>query len=227
MPLLIIDDDTRILNLLGNFFKKHGFDVLIADNTQTARTLMLENTISMIILDVMMPRESGFEFLKDIRRYYPTLPALFLSAKDTPKDRIEGFEVGADDYVVKPFDPFEMLMRVQAILKRTYPHDDKIISFGAGVTFSKNNERLYVNNKPVELSSTQIQLLRILLRTPFQPISRKSLAKQLSHHISERSVDVQIARLRKIIGKDTLKTIRHVGYMICPLDHDKDVGSVD
>jgi two-component system phosphate regulon response regulator OmpR len=218
MNVLIVDDDEKIRELLKLSLQNNGFNVWDAKSAIEARPILTHAPIDLMILDVMMPNENGFSFLKYLREHGYDLPVLFLSAKDGSSDKIEGFFQGADDYLAKPFDPDELIMRIRAILKRV--PEKSSIQLGE-ITFLVKQERLESGSNRLDISSTQISLLKFLAERPYQALSREELAKKSNYTISERSVDVQITRLRKIIDKKYLKTIRHVGYMLCPSPMEK------
>jgi two-component system phosphate regulon response regulator OmpR len=211
--ILIVDDDEKIRELLKISLENNDFTVWTAKSSIEAKPILCSQDVDLMILDVMMPHENGFSFLKSLRKEGCNLPVLFLSAKDQPIDKIEGFYQGADDYVSKPFDPDELMMRIRAILRRI--PEKSCIQLG-DIKFLVKQGKLECGLKSLSISSTQIFLLKFLAEHPYKAISREELAKKSNYTISERSVDVQITRLRKIIDKQYLKTIRHVGYMLCP-----------
>ncbi len=211
--ILIVDDDEKIRELLKISLENNDFRVWTARSSIEAKPILCSQDVDLMILDVMMPHENGFSFLKSLRKEGWNLPVLFLSAKDQPIDKVEGFYQGADDYVSKPFDPDELIMRIRAILRRV--PEKSYIQLG-DMKFWVKQGKLECGLESLSISSTQIFLLKFLAEHPYKAISREELAKKSNYTISERSVDVQITRLRKIIDKQYLKTIRHVGYMLCP-----------
>ncbi|CAO5677298.1 MAG: Transcriptional regulatory protein OmpR [Holosporales bacterium] len=222
--LLIVDDDNRIRDLLGTFFEKNQFVVTKAASALQARGYMNTQEFDLIILDVMMPQEDGFTFAKSIREK-SDIPIIFLSAKDTLNDRIEGLEDSkADDYMVKPFEPQELLARVRSILRRS-THDKKQenvpLKFG-DIYFDLETARLFnADNEEIVLTSTEQFFLKILCQNAFKPVSRQELVSRAGFSVNERTIDVQITRLRKKLADDAannkyIKTIRHIGYAIYP-----------
>lgn len=222
--ILVVDDDRRLRELLVQFLKEHDFKLSSAANAAEARALIATHTTDLIILDIMMPGESGLQLTESLRKSNPTIPILFLTAKDTLDDKIKGLDHGADDYMTKPFEPEELLARIRAILRRstsdTPPLDRDEIRLGNYI-FYPYLGTMECEGESVFLSSTEIILLKTLSQDPRQPFSREELAQRIGHRVSERSVDVQITRLRRKIADDSrqpryIQTVRHIGYTLCP-----------
>ena len=224
--LLVVDDDKRLRELLTRYFKEQGFRVCSASNAAEARAQIIASKPDLIILDIMMPGETGLEFAQRLRESHSFIPIIMLTAKDQLCDRVLGLDQGADDYVVKPFEPTELLSRVKAILRRTTAlfstpeRGGGTFSFGP-FTFSEEEGLLRHNEELVFLSSSELILLRTLSQTPRQALSRQELAQRIGHRVSERTVDVQITRLRRKIADDPrhpryIQTIRHIGYALYP-----------
>ncbi|WGW03970.1 response regulator [Tropicibacter oceani] len=225
--LLIVDDDERIRGLLQKFLVRHGFLVSAARDAAHARRLLSGLEFDMIVLDVMMPGEDGVSLTRGIRET-STTPILLLTAKAETEDRIAGLEAGADDYLAKPFEPKELLLRINAILRRmpettaeaTTP---KLLTMGA---FRYDIERgeMWCGDDLVRLTATESQLMRIFSRQPGEAISRAKLVEDLGRdkgQAQERAVDVQITRLRRKLEADPkqpryLQTVRGAGYMLAP-----------
>lgn len=220
--LLVVDDDNRIRSLLVKFLSEQGFRVNAAANAAEARSHMACHTFDALILDVMMPGEDGIQLTKSLRTT-TRVPILLLTARDQLDDKVTGFDTGADDYLTKPFEPLELLARLKSLIRRSAPVDlntSLMIHFG-DYTFDVQSGRLKNKEELVFLTSTEMILLKTLAQTPGHPFSRDELAQRIGHRVSERTVDVQITRLRKKIGDDprnprTLQTIRHIGYALCP-----------
>lgn len=222
--ILVVDDDRRLRDLLTKFIKENGYRVIAGANAAEARSLMAAHQVDLIVLDVMMPGESGVEFADSLRTRGNDIPILFLTAKDTLEDRILGLETGGDDYLTKPFDPPELLARLRAIMRRTQAKAEAVslseLVLG-DLIFSLKDGVLKGQAGVVALSSTEAILLKTLAQAPGQPFSREDLAQRIGHRVTERAVDVQITRLRKKLGEDTrsakyIQTIRHIGYALCP-----------
>lgn len=218
--LLVVDDDRRIRELLKKYLSDNGFRVTAAEDAAQARTHMTGLTFDLIVLDVMMPGESGLTFAKSLRTT-SDIPVLMLTARTEAEDRIEGLEAGADDYLPKPFEPRELLLRVQTILKRTNtrPQPQKNVTFGQ-FTFDIDRGMLMQNGSPVRLTTREIELMKFFARASGRALPREELTGG-DVGISDRAVDVQINRLRRKIEPDPkepryLRTIRGAGYMFIP-----------
>lgn len=225
--ILIVDDDERIRNLLQKFLLRNGFFASIARDAAHARRLLSSIEFDMIVLDVMMPGEDGLSLTIDLRKTLST-PILLLTAKSESNERIMGFEAGADDYLTKPFEPKELVLRINSILRRM-PKDDvnlvlpTTIQMGA-VRYDLSRGELWDNNALVKLTATESALLRIFSANLHNPVSRPKLVEDLTKNgvpSQERSVDVQITRLRRKLEVDPkmpryLQTVRGAGYMLAP-----------
>lgn len=225
--LLIVDDDERIRGLLQKFLIRSGFLVSAARDATHARRLLAGLDFDMLVLDVMMPGEDGVSLTRAIRETSDT-PILLLTAKSETEDRIAGFEAGADDYLVKPFEPKELLLRINAILRRmpepvetwTTP---KLLALGP-IRYDIERGELWRGDEQVRLTATEAQLMRIFSAQPGEAISRSKLVEDLGRDRSqsqERAVDVQITRLRRKLETDPkqpryLQTVRGSGYMLAP-----------
>ncbi|SEM00639.1 two-component system, OmpR family, phosphate regulon response regulator OmpR [Roseovarius azorensis] len=225
--LLIVDDDERIRDLLRKFLMRHGFLVSIARDAGHARRVLAGLDFDLIVMDVMMPGESGVELTRALRETHDT-PILLLTAKGETPDRIEGLEAGADDYLPKPFEPKELLLRINAILRRMPDPEPemvqpKIVQMGT-VRYDIERAELSRAGVSVRLTATEVQLMRIFAENLRQPVSRTKLVEDLGRdggQAQERAVDVQITRLRRKIESDPkqpryLQTVRGEGYMLAP-----------
>lgn len=225
--LLIIDDDARIRSLLQKFLQKNGYMVSVARDAAHARRLLAGLEFDLLVMDVMMPGEDGFTLTRDLRRSMAT-PILLLTARGEAEDRIKGLELGADDYLAKPFEPKELLLRVHAILRRVpkdtrLPSPPRMLQLGA-VRYDISRAELWAGDAPVRLTSTESALMRIFAAQPGQALSRLELVDELGRtggDTQERAIDVQITRLRRKIEADSkqpryLQTVRGAGYMLVP-----------
>ena len=229
--LLIVDDDERIRKLLKQFLTKNGYRISTASNSAVARQLNQILEFDMLIVDIMMPGEDGLSLTRSLSKENHT-PILLLSAKVEASERILGLEMGADDYLSKPFEPRELLLRVDAILKRSIPRIPPIVRTEVSIGQLKYNlsrQELRQGNTRINLTSAQTKLLQILAQRSNSAISRDELLTNLSVHKftysgtknTIRSVDVQIKRLRHKIELDPknpsyLKTVRGYGYILKP-----------
>ena len=220
--LLVVDDDNRIRDLLREYLARAGFRVTTAPDAAKAARLMETLDFDLIVLDVMMPGEDGFSFTKRLRaRSGDQTPVLLLTARGASEDRIEGLSLGADDYLAKPFEPQELLLRIEAILRRTGPRDDgpKTLSLGA-CAFDADRGELTRDGDPIRLTEAEIELLRRLARAANTPVDRLELARGTTD-ATGRAVDVQVTRLRRKIEDDPknpryLQTVRGIGYRLAP-----------
>lgn len=226
--LLLVDDDKRILSLLSTYLSKNNFLVSSARNSIEARSLLNFFEFDLLIIDIMMPGENGLNLLKSIRKQ-TNVPAIFLSAKGESKDKISGLEIGADDYLSKPFEPKELLLRLERLLlrnnRKSSNETDRYVEIGNKV-FDLYRMELSYENRIVKLTNLEISLLKFLVLNPEKTISREMVLKDLNLNqedkdINQRNVDVQITRLRKKIEQDPknprhLKTVRGRGYRFLP-----------
>jgi two-component system, OmpR family, phosphate regulon response regulator OmpR len=217
--ILVVDDDRRIRELLRSFLTQHDYLVTVAADAADARKRIGGMVFDLIILDVMMPGETGLSLSAALRSMRPDTPVLMLSALSDTEDRIRGLSSGSDDYLSKPFEPRELLLRIQSLLRRTGPAASaaKIASFG-NCSFNVATGELARSGERVRLTSGEKELLRILLRNTGKPVSRYDLVQPGSDE-GARSVDVQINRLRQKIEVDPanpvcLQTIRGAGYVL-------------
>lgn len=216
--ILVVDDDQRIRDLLGRFLQENGFRVTTSEHAEAARSNMRGLAFDMLVLDVMMPGESGLDFARALRNDQD-IPILMLTARAEPDQRIEGLEIGVDDYLAKPFEPRELLLRIRNILsrhKRTLSGKDSIRL--GDFTFHVSRGELKHKGETVRLTERERDLLRQFAERPGTPISRLELARQGTDG-SERAVDVQINRLRRKIEADPgnpvyLQTVRGKGYIL-------------
>jgi two-component system phosphate regulon response regulator OmpR len=225
--LLIVDDDERIRGLLQKFLIRNGFLVSVARDAAHAERILSGLDFDLVILDVMMPGEDGVSFCRRLRETRK-LPILLLTAKGETEDRIAGLEAGADDYLAKPFEPKELLLRLNAILRRVPPEEPsavvpKLLSLG-DLRYDVEKGSLWKGEAPVRLTSTEAQLMRIFSACPGVAVSRAKLVEDLGRdggQAQERAVDVQITRLRRKLEADPkqpryLQTVRGAGYMLAP-----------
>ena len=216
--IIIIDDDNRIRDLLEKYLEKNNFIVFTASNTKEARKLMDKYIFDLMIVDNMMPEENGIEFLTDIRSKNNNTPAIMLTALGEIENRIEGLSAGADDYLAKPFEPKELILRINNILKRVTVINENIINFDNLKFYIDKKELHDKDNNIIKLTDAELKILDIFIKNKNKPLSREELSS-LCNGIDERSIDVQITRLRKKIENDPknpkfLKTVRYRGYML-------------
>ena len=229
--LLVVDDDPRLRDLLRRYLGENGFQVFVADNGVTMNRLWLRERFDALILDLMMPGEDGLQILRRLREQKYTTPIIMLTARGEDVDRIVGLEMGADDYIPKPFNPRELLARIHAVLRRRPVADapgapsmiDEVVKFGE-FELDLGTRVLRKNGEPVPLTTGEFAVLKAFARHPKQPLSRDKLmeiARGREYEAFDRSLDVQVSRLRKMIEPDPskprfLQTVWGVGYVFIP-----------
>ena len=221
--ILVVDDDDRLRGLLRRYLAEQGFIVSTAASAADARAKLVHLAYDLIVLDVMMPSETGLEFTKSLRQIGgPPLPILLLTARGEAGDRIEGLETGADDYLSKPFEPRELVLRINAILRRV-PKPMLIaqeLRFGAW-RYNPARDELRTDTDILRLTESETSLMRLLAAEPGVALSREALAERSKGAISDRTIDVQVTRLRRKIEPDAknpryLVTVRGEGYRLMP-----------
>ena len=218
MKLLIVDDEQRIRSLIAKYAAFEGYETAEAADGMRAVEMCRENRYDLIIMDVMMPELDGFSAVREIRKNSST-PVIMLSARGEEYDRIHGFELGIDDYVVKPFSPKELMMRVAAVLKRTgaeKPAESDILEFD-GLTIDFTARRVMIDGQELDLSPKEYELLFYMVRNRGIALSREKLISDVWGYDffgDDRTLDTHIKLLRKQLGKyaDRITTLRGVGY---------------
>ena len=218
--ILVIDDDQRLRLLLKQFLEKNGFRVSDAEDTDQAKKIMKSLIFDLLVIDIMMPGQNGLEFLKEVR-LKNNVPALMLSAMSALEDRLDGLEFGADDYMTKPFEPRELLLRIQNILKRFTPNisrNNENTRFGPFL-FNQNSLNLYKDGISVHLTTSEQKLLNCFALSPNKALSRDDINNLLGGNMEIRSIDVAIVRIRRKLEQDQrypiyLQTVRGVGWML-------------
>ncbi len=224
--LLVIDDDARLRALLQRYLADQGFRVSTAADAAAARASLANMEFDLLVVDVMMPGETGLELVESLRRQGQDVPVLMLTARGAPDDRVAGFEHGADDYLAKPFDPRELALRIRTILRRAAPPTPSAlpsapVQLGAR-WFDAERSELRGPDGTVRLTGGEAALLAALARRPGEVLSREDIAEALgTPDAGERAVDVQVTRLRRKIEPDPreprfLHTVRHRGYVLRP-----------
>ena len=217
--ILVIDDDERLRTLLRRFLEESGFRVTVAGNASEARQILAGIEFDLLVVDIMMPGETGLEFLTDIRKDN-TVPALFLTAMSEAENRIEGLEAGADDYIPKPFEPRELVLRIKRILQRNQAsnRNTKEIIFGPFL-FNPNTGILSKLGERIHITTAEQQLLTSFGKQPNQILSRDDLGAELDGRMEGRSIDVAVARLRRKLEPNPrhpvyLQTVRNRGWLL-------------
>ncbi len=229
--IVVVDDDARIRDLLRRYLTQEGFDVLLAEDGKALNRLLTRENVDLIVLDLMLPGEDGLSICRRLRAAKDVTPIIMLTAKVEDVDRIVGLEVGADDYMPKPFNPRELLARIHAVLRRRPPveapgapsKEPMTVTFG-DFEFDLGLRRLARGGEQIALTTGEFSMLKALVRHPRQPLSRDKLAQLARGREFEpfdRSLDVQISRLRKMIEPDPaqpryIQTVWGVGYVFVP-----------
>jgi two-component system phosphate regulon response regulator OmpR len=219
--LLVVDDDSRLQQLLFKYLTEQDFHVTTASNAREARELLDTFIFDLIILDVMMPGETGIELTKSLQKEGGCPPILMLTAMGDVENRITGLESGADEYLPKPFEPKELLLRIRAILRRvamTSVFAKNEIQIGS-FYFDVDKEKLRRGSEDIFLTNVEANLLKIFALNPGRPISREELIEKSGIITNPRTIDVQVTRLRRKLEEDPrfpqfLQTVRHVGYIL-------------
>ena len=218
--ILVVDDDIRILQLINDYLIKNNFRISTANNALKAREKIENIEFDLIILDIMMPGESGLKLTDTLKKNNFKTPILLLSALGNADDRIKGLEIGANDYLAKPFEPKELLLRMKNLIKKNKYNKQKtkIVKFGP-YTFNLKKEILKKNGKIFILTSSEAKLLYILAKDDGKPIIRYNLSKILNIPTTSRALDVQITRLRNKIENNKkfptyIQTVRGRGYVL-------------
>ena len=216
--ILVVDDDTRLRRLLKRYLSENGFRVLEAPSADEARPLIQTIQFDLIVMDVMMPGTNGMDMVRELRKAHNKTPILMLTAMGDVDNRISGFEAGADDYLAKPFEPRELILRINSILRRSILEKQLApVSFGDCV-FDIQSGSLTRNSEPIALTGQETDVLRFLAERAGQTVSRQDLMPLLKTD-NDRTVDVQMTRLRKKIEPEGLspvciQTVRGQGYRL-------------
>jgi len=215
--ILIVDDDDRIRELVKQYLNDYDFLVTTANNAEDAKQKVDIIKFDLIVLDIMMPGQSGLEFTNENKKKIGT-PIILLTAKGEATDRIEGLEIGADDYLAKPFEPKELILRIRNILEKTKSKSQKRVVNFSNVNIDLNKLLIIKNNKEFKINSTEKIILEKMINSPGQTCTREEIGKLINLY-KERSIDVIITRLRKKIEDDPknpkyLQTIRGAGYVL-------------
>jgi two-component system, OmpR family, phosphate regulon response regulator OmpR len=219
--ILVVDDDNRLRRLLQRYLTEHGYHVTTAADASEAKAALKNFAFDMMVLDVMLPGQNGISLTGELRRQFD-LPILLLTALGESDDRVNGLSAGADDYLVKPFDPRELLLRIATILRRAAPPlpSRAPLRFGP-FTFDPEKAILWRGDQRVHLTNAELSLLQVLAEQPGLPVSRQDLGQRSRVSGSDRAIDTQIARLRRKLEPDSrrpnhLLTKRGEGYVLKP-----------
>ncbi|AVR88880.1 two-component system response regulator OmpR [Thauera aromatica] len=230
--ILVVDDDARLRELLSRYLQEQGFSVKAVGEAPLMDRALHREHFDLIVLDLMLPGEDGLTICRRLRAADNPIPIIMLTAKGDDVDRIVGLEMGADDYIAKPFNPRELVARIQAVMRRqpqTLPGaptpEDEIVRFGQ-VAVNLGTRSLTRNGEEIQLTTGEFSLLKVLLTHPRQPLSRDKLmelARGREYGVFDRAIDVQVSRLRKLVEDDPAKpryiqTVWGFGYVFVPED---------
>lgn len=229
--ILVVDDDLRLRDLLRRYLSEQGFQVVVAENAQAMNKLWMRERYDLLVLDLMLPGEDGLSICRRLRGGGDNTPIIMLTAKGEEVDRIIGLEMGADDYLPKPFNPRELVARIHAVLRRRVPEEapgapaeqGQCFQFGEFI-LDLSTRNLKKNGENVSLTTGEFSVLKVFARHARQPLSREKLmelARGREYEVFDRSLDVQISRLRKLIEVDPtnpqyIQTVWGLGYVFIP-----------
>ncbi len=220
--LILVEDDTDLGRLLSKYLTVQGMEVFLVDNSHEALHLLTQYSFDIIVLDVMLTEGDGFTLAEKIKKQYPQLPFLFLTARRQKEDVLKGLSLGADDYMIKPFDADELILRIQNILKRTNPtrvQREDIFTIG-NFRFEPSQLKLYSHNNTVLLTKKETGILEMLAAHPGRIVNRQDVLEQLwgnADYFNGRSLDVYIGRLRKLFATDPsirIESVRGLGFIL-------------
>jgi two-component system phosphate regulon response regulator OmpR len=233
--ILVVDDDARLRELLRRYLTEHNMTVFEAENATIMNSLWLRERFDLVVLDLMLPGEDGLSILRRLRHAGDITPVIMLTAKGEDVDRILGLELGADDYISKPFNPRELVARIHAVLRRKEPSespgapskDFELVRFGS-CEVNLSNRTVVKEGQLISLTTGEFSVLKVFARHPRVPLSREKLmelARGREYEVYDRSLDVQISRLRKLIEPDPAKpmiiqTVWGLGYVFVPDQQD-------
>ncbi|MGM0482146.1 MAG: two-component system response regulator OmpR [Pseudomonadota bacterium] len=230
LKVLVVDDDARLRSLLERYLNEQAFQVRVAQDAEQMDRLLTRENFHLMVLDLMLPGEDGLTICKRLRQQNNQIPIIMLTAKGDEVDRIIGLELGADDYLAKPFNPRELLARIRAVLRRrgteapgAPSHEDEEISFGS-YRLNLGTREMFDGSTPMPLTSGEFAVLKALVTHPREPLSRDklmNLARGRDYSALERSIDVQVSRLRRMLESDPTKpryiqTVWGLGYVFVP-----------
>ncbi|MBV2130889.1 osmolarity response regulator transcription factor OmpR [Arsukibacterium indicum] len=230
LKIIVVDDDLRLRSLLERYLVEQGYQVRSVGNYEQMQRLMEREHFHLVVLDLMLPGEDGLSICRKLRQQNNDVPIIMLTAKGDEVDRIIGLEMGADDYLPKPFNPRELLARIRAVLRRKSKdlpgapsQEETVISFGP-FTFNLATREMRKGDQPLPLTSGEYAVLKVLVSHPREPLSRDKLMNQArgrDYSAMERSIDVQVSRLRRMLEDDAtnpryIQTVWGLGYVFVP-----------
>lgn len=223
--LLIVDDDRELTSLLAEFLQREGFHAEIVADADSASTQLLAHAVDLVILDVMLPGRHGFDWLREARERWPKLPVVMLTARGEPIDRVLGLELGADDYLAKPFDPRELAARIRAVLRRSSANESAPTLRLGALDIDVKRRRATLAERPLELTGAEFRVLCCLAQTPATPVERSELTERaLGRALTpyDRSIDTHVSNVRRKLEKAgshgiLIRAVRGTGYELIDL----------
>lgn len=213
--ILLLEDDHQLSETVKQFLLYHDYEVLCAYDALQAGELVYEKHIDLMLLDVKVPHQNGFDFLHDLRNRKIQTPAIFITSLNSVEDVTRGFAMGCDDYIRKPFALKELLVRIESLIKRRYGTHDQKIALREGLCFDIKENLLLQDNKKIPLKAKEIKLLVLFLERPFELLTYETLFEALweyGEEPSHGSLRTYIKTLRIIVGKESIETVKHIGY---------------
>ena len=213
--ILLLEDDLNLNETVSDYFDENGFEVISAYDGDEALSLIYENNFDLLLLDVNVPNKNGFEVLKEVRNQKKTVPAIFITSLNSMDSLEEGFESGCDDYIRKPFELKELLIRVKTILKKEFSQKSELVQITPNVTFNLISNELKEDGIEVKLNLKELKLLKFLLQHPNELLSHERIYDfvwDYDEEYSDNSLRTYIKNLRKILGKDKIVSLKKLGY---------------
>ena len=213
--ILLLEDDLNLNETVSDYFDENGFEVISAYDGDEALSLIYENNFDLLLLDVNVPNKNGFEVLKEVRNQKKTVPAIFITSLNSMDSLEEGFESGCDDYIRKPFELKELLIRVKTILKKEFSQKSELVQITPNVTFNLISNELKEDGIEVKLNLKELKLLKFLLQHPNELLSHERIYDfvwDYDEEYSDNSLRTYIKNLRKILGKDKIVSFKKLGY---------------
>ncbi len=213
--LLLLEDDLTLSETIVEYFEDNNFEVIPCYDGEDAHSLIYENTFDLLLLDVNVPGKNGFEVLKDIRKEEDKTPAIFITSLNSIHSLEEGFQSGCDDYIRKPFELKELLLRVQTILKREFSSKDDIVQIDEHISFNTISNELKKDNEDIKLNLKELKLLKLFLQHPNELLSHDRIYDfvwEYDEEYSDNSLRTYIKNLRKILGKEKIVSLKKLGY---------------
>ncbi len=213
MRVLILEDNELLLETLEDFLENEGFEIDLAKDGEEALRLIYNNSYTLYLLDIKVPLVNGIELLKELREYGDETPAIFITSSTDKESITNGYKVGCDEYIKKPFDLDELLMRIKAVLKRVEPQES--IKIDENYSYNIKRKRLFKGNQEVKINLKDLQLLELLLKNRGEVVTKEMIKDELWRNedvVSSGALRVYINNLKKIFGKDAIENIRGLGY---------------